>query len=305
MTLDLKAWAAAIFDPGATEGLKGDRTLTEWQTDSVMRALSAAPSGQAPLEGVDAIYIASKTKHADRWRKIASVHPVSSTWIYEAGEGQSADLNDLWRRCLLEAATSKALVAYREDGEVFKGGWVEIGAALAHGVPVHAVGLEEFTIAKFNGITHHRTMKEAVAAALKEPRRSALLPASAEPVAVGWAYQDEVWMDDGRWHLCQTEPRAIKGRTVKRVYLPASPPASGAVEAGWQDMSSAPKDTRIWAWGDNWGWRYGAVAVFHSDFNGHKDVVTAGGVAGTPYRVNAKDGPTHWTPLPAAPTEGR
>ncbi len=36
-----KAIAAAIFDPGATEGPKGERTLTEWQTDAVMRVLSA------------------------------------------------------------------------------------------------------------------------------------------------------------------------------------------------------------------------------------------------------------------------
>lgn len=34
-----KIVAAAIFDPGKTEGYKGDRTLTEWQTDAVMRAL--------------------------------------------------------------------------------------------------------------------------------------------------------------------------------------------------------------------------------------------------------------------------
>ena len=35
-----KAVAAAIFDPGATEGYKGERTLTEWQVDAVMRALA-------------------------------------------------------------------------------------------------------------------------------------------------------------------------------------------------------------------------------------------------------------------------
>ncbi|MCA0275853.1 MAG: hypothetical protein LCH86_07615 [Proteobacteria bacterium] len=38
-----KTVAAAIFDPGATEGFKGARTLTEWQTDAVMRALAALP----------------------------------------------------------------------------------------------------------------------------------------------------------------------------------------------------------------------------------------------------------------------
>ncbi|MGI2031974.1 hypothetical protein ACRQ1B_06230 [Rhizobium panacihumi] len=35
----------AIFDPGATEGFKGDRDLTTWQTDAVMRAL-ATTEGQ-------------------------------------------------------------------------------------------------------------------------------------------------------------------------------------------------------------------------------------------------------------------
>ena len=28
--------AAAIYDPGATQGYKGDRTLTEWQADAVV-----------------------------------------------------------------------------------------------------------------------------------------------------------------------------------------------------------------------------------------------------------------------------
>ena len=38
--------AQAIHDPGATEGYKGERSLTEWQTDAVMRALvPIAPDG--------------------------------------------------------------------------------------------------------------------------------------------------------------------------------------------------------------------------------------------------------------------
>ena len=32
----------AIFDPGQTEGYKGHRTLTDWQTDAVMRVLGFA-----------------------------------------------------------------------------------------------------------------------------------------------------------------------------------------------------------------------------------------------------------------------
>lgn len=41
-----KAIAKAIFDPGATEGYKGDRTLTQWQVDAVMRALAALKGGE-------------------------------------------------------------------------------------------------------------------------------------------------------------------------------------------------------------------------------------------------------------------
>ena len=36
-----KKLAVAIFNPGATEGYKDDRTLTEWQADAVMRVLTA------------------------------------------------------------------------------------------------------------------------------------------------------------------------------------------------------------------------------------------------------------------------
>lgn len=38
----------AIFDPGQTEGYKGERTLTDWQTDAVMRVL-----GYPTTEGSD------------------------------------------------------------------------------------------------------------------------------------------------------------------------------------------------------------------------------------------------------------
>ncbi|WP_416065388.1 hypothetical protein ACK9YZ_01170 [Rhizobium sp. ZK1] len=34
----------AIFDPGAAEGFKGDRDLTTWQTDAVMKVLSEMPN---------------------------------------------------------------------------------------------------------------------------------------------------------------------------------------------------------------------------------------------------------------------
>jgi hypothetical protein len=112
------------------------------------------------------IYIASKTVHAPRWIGLRSMGaPIISTWIDEAGVGQTADFHDLWERCLSEASSCAVLVAYRQRDEIFKGGWVEIGAALASGVPVYAVGLEEFTIAKYRGIQHFPTIEAAFAAA--------------------------------------------------------------------------------------------------------------------------------------------
>lgn len=113
------------------------------------------------------IYIASKTKHADRWRFLRDKvgEPIISTWIDEAGVGETEDFSDLWRRCILEASTAELLIIYRERDDVLKGGWVELGAALASGVPVFAVGIEEFSIAHDTRIRHFPDMKAAIAAA--------------------------------------------------------------------------------------------------------------------------------------------
>lgn len=113
------------------------------------------------------IYIASKTRHATLWRDLrAAGAPIISTWIDEAGEGESADMHDLWDRCISESKACTALIVYREPQDVLKGAWVEIGAALAVGRPVFAVGLDGFTISKYRGIKHFATIDEAFAAAL-------------------------------------------------------------------------------------------------------------------------------------------
>lgn len=91
-----------------------------------------------PCRGV---YIASKARHAPRWLALrAAGLPVISTWIDEAGEGESASLADLWRRCIAESASAAALLLYHEPGDEQKGAYVEVGAALASGVPVFVVG---------------------------------------------------------------------------------------------------------------------------------------------------------------------
>lgn len=109
------------------------------------------------------IYFASKTKHAARWRALREGGvPVISTWIDEAGVGQTSDWQDLWSRCLREASTAAALVMYVEPGEVHKGSLAEVGAALLAGVPVFWVGPEVGTIRRAQGVTICETIKEAV-----------------------------------------------------------------------------------------------------------------------------------------------
>jgi hypothetical protein len=87
------------------------------------------------------IYVASKTKHAAIWRDLRSKGvPINSTWIDEAGQGESEDLSDLAARCVSEASMAGALVLYSESDDVLKGALIEVGAALASGVPVFSVG---------------------------------------------------------------------------------------------------------------------------------------------------------------------
>lgn len=87
------------------------------------------------------IYFASKTKHAHLWKALrAAGIPTASTWIDEAGEGQTADYAELSKRCIDEIAEATAVLLYCEPGELLKGALVEVGAALMAGTPVLCVG---------------------------------------------------------------------------------------------------------------------------------------------------------------------
>lgn len=88
------------------------------------------------------IYVASKTKHAARWRALrAAGVPIISTWIDDHETGHTSDLGDIWCRSIDEASRATALIVYHEPGETPKGSLVEIGAALAAGTRVYAVGV--------------------------------------------------------------------------------------------------------------------------------------------------------------------
>ncbi|REJ98752.1 MAG: hypothetical protein DWQ35_00435 [Planctomycetota bacterium] len=87
------------------------------------------------------IYLASKMRHAAKWRELRDQGlPVICTWIDEAGEGESASLEDLWLRCIGEASNAACVILYAEPDDVLKGAFIEVGAALSSGVPVYVIG---------------------------------------------------------------------------------------------------------------------------------------------------------------------
>lgn len=87
------------------------------------------------------IYVASRTWHAGMWRETRAkgIHIISS-WIDEAGEGETEDLGELWTRVQREVRSAARLVFFVQiDDFPLKGALVEVGMALAVGVPVYAV----------------------------------------------------------------------------------------------------------------------------------------------------------------------
>ena len=86
------------------------------------------------------IYVASRVHHADMWQDLGNRWPICSTWIDEAGEGETSDLSELWVRIHREIASSNAMVLYVRDGDLpLKGAFIETGMAIACGVPIFAV----------------------------------------------------------------------------------------------------------------------------------------------------------------------
>ena len=87
--------------------------------------------GTDTFPGTYEIYIASKTRYAEQWRKLRDRGAnVISTWIDEAGPGQTKDPAELVQRCLSEIRTCDALLLYVERDDQPKGAYFEAGAAL-------------------------------------------------------------------------------------------------------------------------------------------------------------------------------
>jgi len=90
-------------------------------------------------------YIASRASLPERsaaWRRLRDVDgwKITSSWIDEAGAGQSMDLGSLWVRIEAEIDRSERLILYVEtDDFPLKGALIEVGMAIAHRIPIRVV----------------------------------------------------------------------------------------------------------------------------------------------------------------------
>lgn len=106
------------------------------------------------------LYTASKVRHASKWIALKKEGwPIISTWIHEAGEGQTSDYKDLWTRCVREACAASVTLVYVEEGDILKGGLVEVGAALAAGKPVFVLAGPEDLKALGSWVNHPKVHK--------------------------------------------------------------------------------------------------------------------------------------------------
>lgn len=90
------------------------------------------------------VYVASRASIPERaamWRALrADGWPIVSTWIDEDGPGQTDDMGELWGRIAEEVTSAAGLVLYVQPEDFpLKGALVEVGMAIAAGVPVVVV----------------------------------------------------------------------------------------------------------------------------------------------------------------------
>jgi hypothetical protein len=119
------------------------------------------------------IYVASRASIQDRsamWRafRCAGI-PIDSTWIDEAEPGQTLDYSELWGRIEQEVRQSRALILFLESGDLpVKGALVEVGMAVAYGLPVYVVAPRVDDAAIGSWLAHPRVQRvESVHAALR------------------------------------------------------------------------------------------------------------------------------------------
>lgn len=110
------------------------------------------------------VYVASKLVHAPKWIALrdAGINVVS-TWIDNPTiPPTDVEMEDLWVRCIAESAASDVILAYREEKEILKGSFIEIGSALACGATIFAVGFDYMTFIHHPRVTVFPTLDDAL-----------------------------------------------------------------------------------------------------------------------------------------------
>ena len=87
------------------------------------------------------VYVASRASIPERsamWRALrAEGARITSTWIDEAGDGETACFAELWDRIMAEIGAAEKLVLYARSADFpLKGALIEAGVALGMGKPV-------------------------------------------------------------------------------------------------------------------------------------------------------------------------
>ena len=101
----------------------------------------------------DTWYIASRTRHAERWKALRA-HGIDllCSWVDEAGQGQTSDWADLWRRCEREAKTAHTFILYADgDDYEMRGALVECGIRVSTGRPLWYLTPPDFA----RSLAHH------------------------------------------------------------------------------------------------------------------------------------------------------
>lgn len=88
------------------------------------------------------VYVASRTAHAGLWKALREAGaPIISTWIDEAGDGETLRYDEFWSRIRDEISRCRCLIFYIAGVQDFpmKGALIEAGIALALDKPVYVV----------------------------------------------------------------------------------------------------------------------------------------------------------------------
>lgn len=94
------------------------------------------------------VYIASKLKHADRWRKLREQWPAEGIDLHarwhdqesQEDEAQPVDFSIFWLVDEEDVSNSDCVIVYGEADDKLNGALVEAGIAIAHKILVIVVG---------------------------------------------------------------------------------------------------------------------------------------------------------------------